>query len=67
MIFSVKKSISYLSQGTTIEKGTVMQLGTPSGIGWMRKPKRIIQDGEEMRIWMDGGIGTLVNTFKIEK
>ncbi len=55
--------ISFLSQGTTIEKGTIIQMGTPSGIGWARNPKRTIKDGEEMRIWFEG-IGTLVNTFK---
>ena len=63
MIFNCRKTIAYLSQGTTLEKGTIIQMGTPSGIGWARDPKRIIKDGEEMRIWFEG-IGTLVNTFK---
>jgi 2-keto-4-pentenoate hydratase/2-oxohepta-3-ene-1,7-dioic acid hydratase in catechol pathway len=65
MIFGIKKTISYLSQGTTLEKGTIIQMGTPSGIGWARSPQRIIQDGETMHIWFDG-IGTLVNTFVYE-
>jgi 2-keto-4-pentenoate hydratase/2-oxohepta-3-ene-1,7-dioic acid hydratase in catechol pathway len=63
MIFSCRVAISYLSQGTTLEKGTIIQMGTPSGIGWARSPKRIIKDGEEMRMFFSGGIGTLVNTF----
>jgi 2-keto-4-pentenoate hydratase/2-oxohepta-3-ene-1,7-dioic acid hydratase in catechol pathway len=63
MIFGCRKAISFLSQGTTIEKGTIIQMGTPSGIGWSRNPKRIIKDGERMDIWFEG-IGTLVNTFK---
>ena len=63
MIFNTKKAISFLSQGTTIEKGTIMLFGTPSGIGWTRSPKRIIKDGEQMEIWFAGGIGTLVNKF----
>ncbi|GFZ47362.1 hypothetical protein JCM24511_05105 [Saitozyma sp. JCM 24511] len=63
MIFNCRKAISFLSQGTTLEKGTIIQMGTPSGIGWARDPKRLIKDGEEMRIWFQG-IGTLINTFK---
>jgi 2-keto-4-pentenoate hydratase/2-oxohepta-3-ene-1,7-dioic acid hydratase in catechol pathway len=66
MIFSCKFAVSYLSQGTTLEKGTLIQMGTPSGIGWARTPKRIIKDGEEMKIFFGGGIGTLVNTFKYQ-
>lgn len=66
MIFSTKTTLAYLSKGTTLEKGTVIQMGTPSGIGWMRSPKRIIKNGEEMHIWFDGGIGTLVNKFVYE-
>ena len=63
MIFGCRKAVSFLSQGTTLEKGTIILMGTPSGIGWAREPKRIIRDGEEMRIWFEG-IGTLVNTFR---
>ena len=65
MIFSCKKAIAHLSQGTTLEKGTIIQMGTPSGIGWAREPKRTIKDGENMTVWLEG-IGTLVNTFKYE-
>ena len=65
MIFGIKETLAYLSQGTTLEKGTIIQMGTPSGIGWARKPQRIVQNGEEMRIWFKG-IGTLVNKFVFE-
>lgn len=65
MIFGIKETLAYLSQGTTLEKGTIIQMGTPSGIGWARKPQRIIQNGEAMHIWFEG-IGTLVNKFVFE-
>lgn len=65
MIFSCRRAIAHLSQGTTLERGSIIQMGTPSGIGWARSPKRIIKDGEEMKIWFEG-VGTLVNTFKYE-
>lgn len=31
MIFSVAKTIAFLSQGTTLERGTVIMMGTPPG------------------------------------
>lgn len=63
MIFSCRQALAYLSQGTTLERGSIIQMGTPMGIGWGRNPKRTIKDGEEMKIWYQGA-GTLVNTFK---
>ncbi|PON24995.1 hypothetical protein TGAM01_v206076 [Trichoderma gamsii] len=39
MIFSVKKQISYLSRGTTLEAGSAVLTGTPAGIGYFRKPR----------------------------
>lgn len=66
MIFTTKKAVSFLSQGTTLEKGTIILFGTAAGIGWTRSPRRIIKDGETMHIWFEG-IGTLVNKFVYEK
>ena len=66
MIFSCRRAISYLSQATTLEKGTIILTGTPSGIGLSHTPPRFIRDGEEMRIWFEG-IGTLVNNFKYDR
>ena len=63
MIFSCRKAISFLSQGKTLEKGSIILMGTLSGIGWMRNPKRTIKDGEEMKIWFEV-MDTLINQFK---
>ena len=38
--------ISFLSTGTTIEKGTVIVTGTPTGIGYTQKPPVLLQDGD---------------------
>ena len=32
LIFGVKEIIAFISQGTTLEKGTVIMTGTPSGV-----------------------------------
>ena len=63
MIFSCRRAIAYLSQGTTLERGSIIQMGTPSGIGWGRSPQLLIKDGQTMKIWFEG-VGTLVNTFQ---
>ena len=65
MIFSVAKTIAFVSQGTTLEKGTVVMTGTGPGIGAMRNPKIVLQDGDDMRVEIEK-IGTLVNKVYYE-
>lgn len=65
MIFNVKTIISYLSQGTTLEAGTIILTGTPDGIGYARNPRVTLKDGSEIRIWIEK-IGTLVNQVRFE-
>jgi 2-keto-4-pentenoate hydratase/2-oxohepta-3-ene-1,7-dioic acid hydratase in catechol pathway len=64
-IFSIAKTLAFLSQGTTLEKGTVIMLGTPPGIGAMRNPKLWLKDGDDMRVYIES-IGTLVNKVYYE-
>ncbi|OKL61072.1 hypothetical protein UA08_03340 [Talaromyces atroroseus] len=65
MIFNVRKQISYLSQGTTLEAGTIFLTGTPAGIGYFRQPRVVLRDGDEISIKIDK-IGTLVNKVRYE-
>lgn len=65
MIFSVADTIAFLSQGTTLEKGTIIMTGTGPGIGAMRDPKIVLNDGDDIRVQVDK-IGTLVNTVYYE-
>ncbi len=60
MIFDVAKTIAHLSQGTTLEKGTVILTGTGPGIGFMRKPRIGLTHRAEMRVMIEN-IGTLIN------
>jgi len=60
-IFNVRKTISALSQGTTLEPGSIILTGTPKGVGFVRKPPIYLKHGDDMRVWIGGGIGTLVN------
>ncbi|KAJ5113617.1 fumarylacetoacetate hydrolase [Penicillium angulare] len=66
MIFSIKKQISYLSQGSTLEVGTIFLTGTPAGIGYFREPRVILRHGDEISIQIEK-IGTLVNKVRYEE
>ncbi|KAK9423464.1 putative 5-carboxymethyl-2-hydroxymuconate isomerase [Seiridium unicorne] len=65
MIFEIKKQIAYLSQGTTLEAGSIILTGTPAGIGFFRKPRVFLQDGSDVRVEIEN-IGTLVNKIRYE-
>lgn len=65
MIFNIKKQISYLSQGTTLEAGTLFLTGTPAGIGYFREPRVVLNDGDEISVKIEQ-IGTLVNKVRYE-
>ncbi|PLB47301.1 hypothetical protein P170DRAFT_511928 [Aspergillus steynii IBT 23096] len=65
MIFGIAKTISFLSQGTTLKRGTVIMTGTGPGIGAMLTPKVVLQDDDDMRVEVEN-IGTLVNRVYYE-
>jgi 2-keto-4-pentenoate hydratase/2-oxohepta-3-ene-1,7-dioic acid hydratase in catechol pathway len=65
MIFNIPHIISFLSQGTTLERGTIIMTGTGPGIGVMRNPKVVLNHGDDIRVEIDQ-IGTLVNTIYYE-
>ncbi|KAH8680155.1 fumarylacetoacetate hydrolase [Ilyonectria robusta] len=65
MIFQVSSIVSYLSQGTTLEQGTVILTGTGPGVGAMRDPVLSLKDGDDMRVYIEK-IGTLVNKVSYE-
>lgn len=65
MIFGIAQTIAFLSQGTTLEKGTVILTGTGPGIAAMRNPKVVLNDGDDMRVEIEN-IGTLVNKVYYE-
>lgn len=60
MIFSVARLIEYLSDGTTLLPGTVILTGTPSGVGFVRKPPVYLKPGDVVEIRIEK-IGSLIN------
>lgn len=65
MIFGVSDLVSYLSQGTTLESGSLILTGTPKGVGFKRQPKIYLQDKSDIRIHIEK-IGTLINKIQYE-
>merc|ERR1739845_316065 len=60
MVFSVRKIIAFLSQGTTLLPGTVILTGTPFGVGLGLKPQRWLKPGEVVTVEIEK-IGKLTN------
>ncbi|KAK1780122.1 hypothetical protein QBC45DRAFT_409761 [Copromyces sp. CBS 386.78] len=67
LIFSVRQIVSFLSQGTTLPKGTVIITGTPAGVGFARNPKEYLHDGDEFVVEILPHIGSLYNVLKNEQ
>ncbi|KAJ8125107.1 hypothetical protein O1611_g8535 [Lasiodiplodia mahajangana] len=66
MIFTLRQQIAYLSQGTTLEAGSIILTGTPAGIGFFRKPPVVLENGGDVRVEIEG-IGTLVNRVRYDE
>ncbi len=60
LIFPVAELVAYCSTGVTLEAGTVIATGTPGGVGDSRDPKRYLEEGETVEVWVEG-VGTLSN------
>jgi 2,4-didehydro-3-deoxy-L-rhamnonate hydrolase len=63
MIFGVADLISILSEAFTLEPGDIIATGTPSGVGFSRKPPIYLKDGDIIKTSVEG-IGELVNPVK---
>jgi 2-keto-4-pentenoate hydratase/2-oxohepta-3-ene-1,7-dioic acid hydratase in catechol pathway len=59
-VFGVPALIEYISSVVTLEPGDIVATGTPSGVGFARKPPRYLRPGDEVIIRIQG-IGELRN------
>lgn len=65
LIFPVRRLIAILSEAMTLEPGDVVSTGTPSGVGFARKPPIWLRPGDVVDIEVQG-IGKLSNTVQDE-
>jgi acylpyruvate hydrolase len=60
LIFDVATLVSTLSEAFTLQRGDIIVTGTPSGVGFARKPPLYMKAGDVCEIEIEG-IGTLTN------
>ncbi|KAJ5987650.1 hypothetical protein N7522_011898 [Penicillium canescens] len=60
LLFDCKYLVSFLSQGTTLQKGSVIMTGTPGGVGAGLNPPKYLVPGTQMDVFISE-IGTLRN------
>jgi 2-keto-4-pentenoate hydratase/2-oxohepta-3-ene-1,7-dioic acid hydratase in catechol pathway len=65
MHFGVADLVAYCSTFTRLEPGDVITTGTPSGVGFARKPPVWLQPGDRLEVEVSG-IGVLANTVVAE-
>jgi len=65
MIFNVARLISVWSLGMTLEPGDLLMTGTPSGVGFARKPPEYLRPGDVVEAEIDA-IGVLRNRVALE-
>jgi 2-keto-4-pentenoate hydratase/2-oxohepta-3-ene-1,7-dioic acid hydratase in catechol pathway len=63
--FDVRKIIEYCSQWARLEPGDVIAMGTPSGVGFARKPPVYMQPGDVIEVEVQG-LGVLRNPVAAE-
>ncbi|MEZ5788968.1 MAG: fumarylacetoacetate hydrolase family protein [Xanthobacteraceae bacterium] len=66
MMFPVAETIAYVTQGMTLEPGDLLVTGTPSGVGFARKPRVWMRHGDVCEVEIEG-IGVLRNPIEDER
>ena len=66
LLFGVKEIIAFISQGTTLQKGTIIMTGTPSGVAMGMKPEpKYLSNGDVVKVRIEG-LGTVENKMVFE-
>ena len=54
LIFGVNEIISHIARTITLEPGDLILTGTPAGVGVFRRPRRLLEPGDEVTIEIEG-------------
>lgn len=65
MIFGVPELISIVSEAMTLSPGDVLVTGTPSGVGFARKPAVFMKAGDVCEVAIES-VGVLSNIVRDE-
>ncbi len=61
MIYSVGETLSLISHTMTLRPGDLLATGTPSGVGYGRKPPMLLHPGDTVEVEAEG-LGTIRNS-----
>jgi 2-keto-4-pentenoate hydratase/2-oxohepta-3-ene-1,7-dioic acid hydratase in catechol pathway len=65
LLFGVEYIIEFISQGTTLEKGTVIMTGTPAGVAMGMASPKWLAHGDEVEVRIER-LGSLKNRMEFE-
>jgi 2-keto-4-pentenoate hydratase/2-oxohepta-3-ene-1,7-dioic acid hydratase in catechol pathway len=65
MYFKIPRIIAELSRGLTLEPGDIIATGTPSGVGFARKPPEFLKHGDIVETEITG-VGIIRNPIRSE-
>lgn len=65
MYFKIPRIIAELSRGLTLEAGDIIATGTPSGVGFARKPPEFLKHGDVIETEITG-VGVMRNVIRAE-
>lgn len=65
LLFGVEEIVSFCSQGTTLQAGTIILTGTPSGVAMGMKEPRYLNDGDFVEVKISK-LGSLRNKMAFE-
>jgi 2-keto-4-pentenoate hydratase/2-oxohepta-3-ene-1,7-dioic acid hydratase in catechol pathway len=65
MYFKIPRIIAELSRGLTLEPGDIIATGTPSGVGFARKPPEFLKHGDVIETEITG-LGIMRNMIRTE-
>jgi 2-keto-4-pentenoate hydratase/2-oxohepta-3-ene-1,7-dioic acid hydratase in catechol pathway len=65
LLFGVKAIVSFCSQGTTLEAGTIILTGTPSGVAMGMKEPKYLNHGDVVEVKISQ-LGSIKNKMSFE-
>lgn len=65
MVFKIPTLIKFITMDMTVEPGDVVATGTPSGVGYTRKPPVYLKPGDVMKVYVEK-VGVLRNSVVIQ-
>lgn len=57
----------YTHNGEILSDIMLLARRTPAGVGWSSQPRRVLKQGDDFRVTLSHGVGTLISVIEEEK